>query len=373
MGRLICFYVRLLSLQDEIEREEIESDDRVTWFEKNPLKPNQITKLRDLMQLLESDAEDIVSLDEVFHQTIKELFCWTESKRLLEEVDCPVQRFLMVICLRREGNGFIHVREIPPLIAKLTYCIRATVFTELLRREGQELRLEDNLDGLQVYVKDLIQSPFGFLLETMHLASAIAGDTSALPQVMWLGRKEYKSLTIHGKRVDLDQLQRLCQQLIKDVKRKFRGEIKMGLPGLKDIKWDKFDPQDDMNKTDLNHSFILESFKGKRDVLLKQFLNNKVTDNYFTTGRDGGKIQWNKKNCILWLKKCKQLLEILAVACHLLGGQPARSTEMATMRWKNSIDEYRGVYWVQWTIMLLGRYSKTRSQSSQNRLIPRYI
>ena len=375
LGRMVCFYVRLLSLQDEIEHEEIESDDRVTWFEEHPLKPIQLAKLRHLMYLLESNSAEVIDtdLDEAFHETIKEFFCWTESKKLLEEVDCPVQRFLMVVCLRNEGNDFIHVRDITPLIAKLTYCIRATVFTELMKRESQELRLEDDLDGLQVYVKDLVQSPFGFLFETMYLAATVTGYASALPQVAWLGDKEYTSLTIHGKRVDLNQLQRLSQQLLKDINRKFRHEVKMGLPGFKKLDWNTFDPQDDMQKETLNHSFVSDAFQGKRMALLKQFLDNKVTNEYFTKGRIGDRILWNKTNFLRWMKKCKQLLEILATACHLLGGQPARGTELATLRWTNSADEQRGVYWHNGTILLLGQYSKTRSHSSQNRLIPRYI
>ena len=40
----------------------------------------------------------------------------------------------------------------------------------------------------------------------------------------------------------------------------------------------------------------------------------------------------------------------MATACHLLDGQPARGTEMATTRWKNSVNELRGVYRAQGTI-----------------------
>ena len=372
LGRLVCFYVRVLSLLDESELAGNESDDRVAWFQQNPLKETQMNKLRQLRGLLDSDT-DVINLEEVFHQTIKELFCWTESKKLLEEVECPVQRFLMVACLRDEGNGFIHIKDITPLIAKLIYCIRATVFTELMRREGQELRLEDGLDGLQIYVKDLIQSPFGLLFETMHLATAIAGFVSALPQVVWLGDKEYKALAIHGKKVELEKLQGLCHQLLQDAKRKFHYEVKKGLPGFKDFDWDMFDPKDDISETKLNYSFILKKFKEKRLSLLNQFMNNKVTREHFTKGMNGSTILWNKEHCIDWMKKSKELLEILVIACHLLGGQPARSTELATLRWKNSADKQRGVYWSNGSIVLIGQYSKTRSKSSQDRLIPRYI
>ena len=372
LGRMVCFYIRILSLEDESEPDEDESDDRVAWSKKNPLKETQKNKIRELRDLLDLET-DAVNLDDVFYETIKELFFWTESRKLLDEVECPVQRFLMVVCLREEGNGFIHVKDITPLIAKLMYCIRATVFTELMKREGQELRLEDGLDGLQIYVKDLIQSPFGLLSETMHLATAMTGFASAIPQVVWLGNKEYKSLAIHGKPVYLEELQGLCHKLLQDAKRKFHHEVKMGLPGFKDFNWDKFNPNDNLSKTNLNYSFILEQFEGMRMSFIDQIMDNKVTREYFTKGMNGATILWNKEKCIDWMKKCKHLLEILVIACHLLGGQPARSTELATLRWKNSADQLRGVYWPNESIVLLGQYSKTRSQSSQDRLIPRYI
>jgi len=98
LGRLVCFYIRIWSLLDESEHDGNESDDRIAWFQQNPLKETQMNKLHLLKGLLDSDT-DVINLDEVFHQTIKELFCWTESKKLLEEVECPVQRFLTCILL----------------------------------------------------------------------------------------------------------------------------------------------------------------------------------------------------------------------------------------------------------------------------------
>ena len=106
---MVCFYIRFLSLQDEPE-----PDDMVTWFGQYPLKSIQMDKLRHLMDLLQSEYINDLDLDNSFHNVIKELFCWTESRKLLEEIDCPVQRFLMVACLRDEGNAFIHVRDITP-------------------------------------------------------------------------------------------------------------------------------------------------------------------------------------------------------------------------------------------------------------------
>ena len=65
------------------------------------------------------------------------------------------------------------------------------------------------------------------------------------------------------------------------------------------------------------------------------------------------------------------LLEMLVILCHLLGGQPARASEMATLRWRNSVHEQRGMYWANGSAILLGIYSKTRSMTGRNCLIPR--
>jgi len=68
LGRMVCFYIRILSLEDESEVDEDESDDRVAWFKKNPLKETQKNKIRQLRDLLDVET-DAVHLDDVFYET----------------------------------------------------------------------------------------------------------------------------------------------------------------------------------------------------------------------------------------------------------------------------------------------------------------
>jgi len=185
LGQLICFYLRILELESDEEEEAI-----IQWYQQHPLNPSQQEALDNLRTLLNNENDGNILLDTAFHQTVKELFCWVELRKLLDEMDCPVQRFLVVRCIRKQGDGFINVRDITPLIAKLEYCIRTTIFTELLKRDRQEKKLEKHLEELQIYVKDMFQTPFGFLLETMHLATTISEESSTLPQVTWLGKNE---------------------------------------------------------------------------------------------------------------------------------------------------------------------------------------
>jgi hypothetical protein len=381
LGRLVCFYLRSLEAEVDLDSDsdsdsDSEDSEKSQWSERYPLTTVQRVKLENLSKDLESNSEDTDALDKAFHGAIKELFCWQESRKLLSDMACPAQRFLVVLCLRKGGEGFINVRNITPLVAKLLYCIRATVFMELIKRNGRdgvEVRMDKDLDGLGAYVRDLVQSPFGFLRETMHLAGAIAGDTTSLPQICWLGDKEYTSLAIRGKRVELSELRNLSRALLKEAEIQLHSRVKMGISAAKCGRWEEFDAEDDLANTDDKYSFIssCKDISKRRKGLLKAFMANGYTKGFFSKGRNGKTILWNKSNCMEWLKRTKALLEMLVVLCHLLGGQPARGAEMATLRWRNSVHEQRGFYWANGSGMLLGIYSKTRSMTGRNSLIPR--
>jgi len=228
------------------------------WSRLYPLKRIQKTNLRSPGNILRSEEKSDEEVDEIFHEVVKELLCWQESRKLLEEMACPVQRFLVALCLRKVGKGFIsNVRDITPLIAKISYCIRGTVYMEFLKRKDDGVVVDKELGGLHVYVEDLVQSPFGFLKETTHLAATVAGDGSTLPQVSWLGNDEYTSLAIHAsKRVDLQELRNLCSALLKEAETQMRRKVKMGMTGIKNWNWAQFDADDNLGNTTEGHSFV---------------------------------------------------------------------------------------------------------------------
>lgn len=365
---MVCFYLRLLSHENDVDKEI----SIVDWYRKYKLNDVQTNCLKELGEALQSrGVGNPVILQRIFHQVLMSLFCWHETGKLLEECDCPVQRFLMIICLRQDGKGFINARDVSPWISKLIYGIRCTVWTELMNGSDEGI-WEEKIKDLKIYVKEQVQSPFGFLCETKHLAFTIVGETNALPQVAWLGEMDYNVLAIHGKRIEFSKLGMFCQSLLKKAKRFMDCELKMGIRGLRNVSWKEFSPLDNLANVKEGYCFLDGSLKDQAMSLLDNFLRNESTRSFFTDGIKRGHVSWKRGNCLSWLKKSRTFLEMLMVLSHLLGGQPARSTEMATLRWRNAIEIQRGVYWSNGTVMLLGIYSKLRGMTNRDRMIPRY-
>src|SRR5271163_3443639 len=191
LGRLVCMYVRIIELETGFQDE------------RNQLTEDQMKKLVDLNEILRGDNIDDDEIDEIFHQMLKTLFFWHESRRIMNAMECPVQRFLIFDSVENGAKGFINVKEIGRIIAKLIYGIRSCIYMKLMLRceaEIEENKVNKELEGLMIYDKDMIQTSFGFLREIMHFAVSVTSNAETLSQVSWLEIEEGIALAIHGKR-----------------------------------------------------------------------------------------------------------------------------------------------------------------------------
>src|SRR5271163_1024050 len=172
LGRLVCMYVRIIELKTSFQDE------------RNQLTEDQMKKLVDLNEILREDDTDDDEIDGIFHQVLKTLFFWHESRRIMNAMECPIQRFLIFDSVENGAKGFINVKEIGRIIAKLIYEIRSCIYTELMLRckAGiEENKVDKELGGLMIYDKDMVQTPFGFLREIMHFAASVTSNAGTLP------------------------------------------------------------------------------------------------------------------------------------------------------------------------------------------------
>lgn len=73
-----------------------------------------------------------------------------------------------------------------------------------------------------------------------------------------------------------------------------------------------------------------------------------------------------------WLRACVDVQEALLSCIHLSSGSPARDTEIATFKLRNTAYTQRNVYLSQGDVVLIARYSKMRNRNGGDRPIARF-
>ena len=128
--------------------------------------------------------------------------------------------------------------------------------------------------------------------------------------------------------------------------------------------------RDDVTWTKRGVSFIDNAHNGlreKRKWTLKRILSDK----------DGSKMRnqrsWAMPHVRRYLRKIDRFRELLLFCMHLTGGQPARGTEMTTLRFKNGYLQDRNIFVMHGQMVFVTRYHKSQSQMDKPKVIPRFL
>ena len=121
----------------------------------------------------------------------------------------------------------------------------------------------------------------------LHFVSSVIREAEALPQVSWLEIESEMALAIHGKRVELEQLQNLCSILLKKAQNQLVFKVKMS---IKTMDRTNFELKDDLTNILDHYSFVTSpnnSLIKDRVCLLQGFMVNEVMRSFFTQRMNG--------------------------------------------------------------------------------------
>ena len=371
LGRLICFLLRSYTSRD------------FKWTAEHPYWDTTVERLRALDALCSAQRVNKISIHESIHGLLSELFSWREE-RIIEEVKCPIYRFVITALVNTSATGFLTAKAVTPIISKLQYCIRANVYQQIMyRNENGDYLLSDDggLYGLKQFVIEEGHTPFNRLRQLMHKATAIANSGPKLAQVSWKGDlrnpHDYSVLEVNGKSLPVKAIQNLRKCLIKENEQRLYEKLLIGVNIDNLPSFDEYEVRDILSSQMWGYS-VFESkdneFHKYRNHVIDSWLSQDRLRSHFTRGRMGeGKICWNRENVVQYLGWCKDFIEDFLVEMHLDYGMPGRATEIANMKIMNTSDGQRNLYWKNYTIMLLFLYSKTRSRRDMDRVIPRFL
>ena len=181
---------------------------------------------------------------------LSELFNWREE-RIIEEVKCPIYRFVIAAMVNTSATGFLTAKGVTPIISKLQYCIRVNVYQQIMDRDKNgEYRLSDDggLYGLRKFVIEEGHTPFNRLRQLMHKATAIANSGPKLPQVSWKGDyrnpHDYSVLEVNGKSLPVKAIKNLRKSLIRENEQRLYEKLLIGV-NIDDLpSFDEHEPRD---------------------------------------------------------------------------------------------------------------------------------
>lgn len=224
------------------------------------------------------------------------------------------------------------------------------------------------------------ESPMNWILNLRAYGAKARDNTTALGFISWTDNGEslsYKSLefSMNGLRWFLrDQIQEAQDQLHDllllpeaDLDTRAKQVPQLCLTSLKD----------DPTICSANYSFLQdernqEILDGQQRYLLNQLRHNPRLRRRFFSNPET--LTWDKKRVKQYLQLTEAFLRRLLLLVHITGGQPARGTELLTLRWRNSShSEVRNIFIENGLVSFVTSYHKNYSASNTTKIIHRYL
>jgi hypothetical protein len=224
------------------------------------------------------------------------------------------------------------------------------------------------------------ETPMNWILNLRAYGAKIRDTSTALGHMYWSDDGEklsYKTieLTMNNFRWFLrDQVQEVQEQLhalllLPDCEPEMRASYipHLRLASLKD----------DPSVGTAGWSFLQDQRNGgllgdRQRWLLGRVRDDKRLRRRFFANVDT--LEWNKKHVATYGSRAYAFLRRLLLLIHMTGGQPARATELLTVRWRNSKDGLvRSLFVENGLVLFITSYHKNYSMSSATKIIYRYL
>jgi len=198
---------------------------------------------------------------------------------------------------------------------------------------------------------------------------AAAKGAGSRPRIRWSADK--KTMYFDGKPLAMTRIRDFISKLI-DIAEGLLCKELLCCKNLRGLDLTKL--QDDMNNQTNGFSFLDEPHNGLSGGRERVVANLKQLPVWKTmTGIKDGRIYFRSKEVIKYTSKVEAFLEYLLILIHLTGGQPARGTELTTIRYRNVLQNLRNIYIEDGQVMVVTEVHKSQTIMDAPRVISRFL
>lgn len=294
--------------------------------------------------------------------------------------DSPLIHFLARCGLSPKDGTYRDGPQFSQMLAAFSHGCRLLAYSRhtLVERSpaDEQDTLHSAIERIQVaYLHDKADAPMGEILSLLAYAMAKNKGQTHRPSVIWGHGNTKDTLYYHGNPVPLARLVLFVQGTIRKAEGILRSHLLMD-PTL-DLETVALDLADDMTSRGNGQSFIVDVRNAKalhqsrRAIPLRISANPALAAPLFAqvdnqhVYRSGG-IQ-------AYYKHAQAFLDLLMVVIHLTSGQPARGSELLTLRYANSATSLRNFYIQDGQVMIVTDYYKNRMQHGLAKVTPRFL
>ncbi|CCE28914.1 uncharacterized protein CPUR_02604 [Claviceps purpurea 20.1] len=283
----------------------------------------------------------------------------------------PVIHFMAVLGIHANRGTLREGQDASPILAGLVYCVRVISSELLLPSKGTRgpLEYQNFRDQRRTYLQDGSMGLLPALISLLAYAKKIAKNYSNIGAVFW--EDGNRVMVFQGARIAMDHFRAMVENAIHEAEDLLWLTL-MSTPRKTDrLELDLHDLSDDMSLCDSGHSFV---YHPKNDLATAHV---DVTALRLSESEHGKKMRrdgiWHPKLTADYLRQVDLFRKLLLFCVHVTGGQPARGTEILSIRLKNGCVRPRNIFLLDGYVMTVTFYNKTDSQWDSPKIIPRFL
>src|SRR5579871_5674300 len=305
------------------------------------------------------------------------------SVRLIKHSDFKPQKsallyFAGILGYDDQRRTFRSPQNYTPYLSQLQYCMRIVLFEHSLATEGRDwLSMNDSINPLELIrsTRDtwLVvgqPTPFNQIHTLLQYGMHVAKESGGKEQVLWMSDRQ--TMIFNGRPLEIRQLRTFIHSLVSTATTMVI-ELMFGDRGMLD-RLDLNALRDDLNLANLGYSFVRETenqLSNGRSNMMDRLKKPELWDTFIMNEGDGLVFQPDATH--QYLQKVESMLEIILALIHLTSGQPARGTELTSLRYVNTLQSTRNIFISDGYIMTVTEYHKSQNMMDEPKVIPRFL
>jgi hypothetical protein len=287
--------------------------------------------------------------------------------------ESPMLHFMAVLGIDEENNRLKEANDYSYMLAGLVYCIRVIGLELLLpsknRQQQADADYETFLLQRRQFLADGSMSVASNMISLLAYGKHIALNYGNAGGVFW--EDETQTLNLHGARIPAEKFKAMVGKAIEDAEDLFWLRLMWTADPADRLALDLNELTDDITFRRRDSYFVDNKQNGLaskwEDVTIDRLLMSRNGRKMY---RDG---KWHTRLAREYLREVDKFKKLLLFCVHVTGGQPARGSEILSLRFKNGCVRDRNIFLLDGYVMSVTFYNKTQAEWDVPKVIPRFL